>query len=118
MEQQSILETRSNEDNSKDESVQHASDKIETFSRTNQKVLGIDWDENKDILKLGVGEIFKNAEKISPTKRNILKIIASIYDPIGLLQPIVIKLKLLFQEICLLNIAWDDNISPLDKNGI
>ena len=35
------------------------------------------------------------------------------YDPVGYLQPLVIKLKLLRQEICLLNIGWDDSIFGL-----
>ena len=43
-----------------------------------------------------------------PTKRNILKAIASVYDPRGYIQPIVIKLKLLFQKICSMKIGWDD----------
>ena len=59
---------------------------------------------------LGVSEIFEQAVEIIPTKRNILKIIASVYDPVGFLQPIVIKLKILFQEICSLKIDWDDCI--------
>ena len=33
------------------------------------------------------------------------------YDPIGYIQPIVIKLKLLFQEVYLLNVSWDEVIT-------
>ena len=110
-----IIESQENVHNS--ESIQKSSiEKIETddnCSITNRKVLDVEWDEQNDILKLGVREIFGKVTEISPTKRNILKVIASVYDPIGILQPIIIKLKLLFQEICLLNIDWDDDISPL-----
>ena len=74
------------------------------------RVLGILWDEEKDIFILGVDDLFKNASNINPTKRNILSIICGVYDPVGYLQPIIIKLKLLFQEICLLNITWDEEI--------
>ena len=42
--------------------------------------------------------MFMNALEIIPTKRNILKLIASAYDSIGFLQPIWIKLKMLFQN--------------------
>ena len=44
----------------------------------------------------------------------VLKVIASVYDPIGYLQPVVVKLKLLFQQICLLDIKWDDHIGNLE----
>ena len=42
------------------------------------KVLGITWNHQEDVFKLGVKEIFENAVKVEPTKRNVLKIIASI----------------------------------------
>ena len=39
--------------------------------------------------------------------------IASVYDPIGCLQPLVIMLKILFQEIFKVNIKWNNNIVEL-----
>ena len=44
------------------------------------------------------------------TKRHILKVIAIVFDPLGFLQPVVMKFKILFQEICSANIDWDDFI--------
>ena len=35
-----------------------------------------------------------------PTKRNIIKAIASIYDPLGLLNPNVVQMKTIFQKLC------------------
>ena len=83
-----------------------------------EKVLGIKWDETKDTLIIGISDILDKAINIEPTKRNILCIIASIYDPVGYLQPLVIKLKLLFQEICVLNVGWDDSIGDLECKWI
>ena len=80
----------------------------------NGKVLGIIWREKDDILVLNVKELFESAVTVAPTKRNVLKVIASVYDPIGYLQPVVVKLKLLFQQICLLDIKWDDHIGNLE----
>ena len=60
---------------------------------------------------LGVNEVFISADNTTPTKRNVLKIIASVYDPIGFLSPITIQLKLLFQEICVSEVQWD-NVLP------
>ena len=77
------------------------------------KVLGVTWNDLDDVLIFNIREMFMDALEIIPTKRNILKLIASAYDPIGFLQPIWIKLKMLFQNICRLNIDWDDNIGDL-----
>ena len=76
----------------------------------NEKVLGVTWHKKNDVLIFGLLDIFNAAVNITPTK-NILSVTASVYDPIGYKQPIVIKLKLLFQEVCLLNVSWDDVIS-------
>ena len=55
------------------------------------KILGIPWDSDKDILVYDFKAIMKDAQKSKPTKRNLLKIISSRYDPIGLIQPILIS---------------------------
>ena len=50
-------------------------------------------------ISLKISEIFKEAVNIVPTKRNILSVIARVYDPTGYLQPLAIMLKIIFQEI-------------------
>ena len=59
-------------------------------SMDHNKVLGLYWDHKKDIISLKINEVFKEAVNIIPTKGNILSVIASVYDPVGYLQPIVI----------------------------
>ena len=81
-------------------------------SINDDKVLGVYWDHKKDIISLKINEVHKEAKNI-PTKRNILSVIASVFDPVGYLQPIVIKLKILFQKICRSKLEWDDDIGIL-----
>lgn len=77
------------------------------LNESSEKILGLSWDKQKD-------EFFFDLKKMQlpeiPTKRNILKFTASIYDPLGLINPIVVKLKILFQEICKTKINWDELI--------
>ena len=73
--------------------------KEDVFEDTSSKVLVIKWNNINDTLQLGVREIFKEVNGLCPTKRNILKIIASIYDPVGYLAPVCVSLKLLFQDL-------------------
>ena len=42
------------------------------------------------------------------TKRLVPSFIARIYDPLGFLNPFVIGIKILFQEIWRLGLSWDD----------
>ena len=55
--------------------------------------------------------MYAKAEKLTATKRNVLKSIASIFDPVGYLQNIVESLKILFQKIWVSNVGWDDVIN-------
>lgn len=58
----------------------------------------------------GLCDIFNPAVKTTFTKRNILSLAASLYDPISYIQPIIIRLKLLFQEICFMNVSLEEVI--------
>ena len=42
------------------------------------------------------------------TKRSLIQFIPSILDPLGLLNLVIVKLKILFQDVCCGKFAWDD----------
>ncbi|XP_044592073.1 uncharacterized protein LOC123270195 [Cotesia glomerata] len=46
------------------------------------------------------------------TKRAILSEIAKLYDPLGLLAPIVVKAKIFMQDLWLDRVSWDEQLSP------
>ena len=80
------------------------------------KVLGIVWETESDHLIFFFENLIESFNNIIPTKRNILSLMAKFYDPIGLIQPIIIKLKLLFQEVCVTHADWDMEISEQLKD--
>ena len=45
-----------------------------------------------------------------PTKRGILSTLATLFDPQGIITPISISAKVLFQELCINKLGWDDAI--------
>ena len=67
--------------------------------------LRLGWDVNEDKLyvKLDVGCHVS-------TKRELLSIIASIYDPLGIASPIIMTGKVLLQTLCRLEYPWDQRI--------
>uniref|UniRef100_A0A8D9BZC5 Reverse transcriptase domain-containing protein n=1 Tax=Cacopsylla melanoneura TaxID=428564 RepID=A0A8D9BZC5_9HEMI len=75
----------------------------------NTKILGLSWNATEDALHFKIVQQDKQC-----TKRGILSAVLSIYDPLGLLGPIVLWVKRLIQEICILKLDWDatlpDNI--------
>ena len=59
----------------------------------------------EDVLPFDFLELAQNALKAPVTKRSLL---SRIYDPLSLLCPAVLPLKLLFQSVCQLKLRWDD----------
>ena len=42
------------------------------------------------------------------TRRGVLATVASVYDPLGFLAPLVLRAKKILQEICRRGVSWDD----------
>ena len=80
-------------------------------------MLGVRWCVETDHLVLDVSEVGRQARSLPPTKRNIVSIVGRIYDPLGFLSPVLIRLKSLFQELCELKLEWDEphTGAPLSK---
>ena len=78
-------------------------------SETN--VLGLLWNKSDDTLRIKVPEI-NSSKNILVTKRSILRMTAKIYDPLGMLSPITVIPRLLFQKLCVDKIDWDACVSP------
>jgi len=54
-----------------------------------QKVLGVSWNPDSDLLIFEVTELARLAFNLHPTKRNVVSIIGKFYDPLGFLSPVI-----------------------------
>lgn len=71
------------------------------------KVLGVQWSPNSDSFFFHV----KPGDMSKLTKRKVLSIIASVYDPNGFISPVTIWLKIFMQQIWLnKDISWDTEL--------
>lgn len=85
-----------------------------------EKVLGIQWNIIEDILtyKFGFRKVPNDIMNMKrpPTKREFLKMLMSVYDPLGLINHYVVRAKKIMQAICAHeDVGWSDAI-PSDLN--
>ena len=75
------------------------------LSNETMKVLGLIWNKSTDKLIYDINDI-RNKFVDNPTKREALHAIASIFDPLGLINPVVVKFKVFSQKICVAKIDF------------
>ncbi|GFX07332.1 integrase catalytic domain-containing protein [Trichonephila clavipes] len=72
------------------------------------KTLGMLWDSSSDFFTYKV----TTSTNYNYTKRDVLSQIARIYDPLGLLGPVIVKAKIFMQQLCLLKLDWNETLPP------
>ncbi|CAG7729101.1 unnamed protein product, partial [Allacma fusca] len=86
-----------------------------------ERVLGLYWNPNSDAFSFKLAFEKVDPDVVSgkrvPTKRDILKLMMSLYDPLGFLAYFVVKAKILFQKVWRLGLNWDEAIPP-EMNSI
>jgi hypothetical protein len=86
-----------------------SSDKFTSLDmQTQNKTLGVIWEHNTDNIKYSVDPGQLTSHKF--TKRNILSIIAKLFDPLRLVGPVTVIAKMILQEVWASKIGWDDSL--------
>ena len=72
---------------------------LESLQMKNQhKVLGLNWNCVSDEFIFIFEVLLRLAEGLEPTRRNLLKVTSSLVDPLGILSPVLVHTKVLFQN--------------------
>lgn len=74
------------------------------------KTLGMIWDPTRDEFSY----YYEPNDSPKLTRRVILSEISRLFDPLGLIQPVVIKAKLFMQRLYAATSNWDDPVTPDD----
>lgn len=83
-----------------------------------EKTLGLEWNPKKDCLTFGFdsknipANVLHGHQRL--TKREMLRIIMSIFDPLGIILPFVIRSKILLQDVWRSGITWDEPLKNSD----
>lgn len=71
-----------------------------------ERVLGVQWSAGLDSFRFSI--ILKDQPL---TRRGVLVTVASVYDPLGFLAPLVLRAKKILQEIYNRGVSWDKPLS-------
>ena len=90
---------------------------VEITSEVVSKGLGTCWDVTTDsfyYVNRPLVDVVSNV-----TRRSILKQVSSMYDPLGLITPIVLKGRMIFQAVVRLKLQWDEPVpGPLSDKWL
>ena len=70
-----------------------------------ERALGVYWDAQSDTFKFQAVQTGKPS-----TKRGVLSVVSSLFDPLGFLSPFVFSAKILLQDLWREKIPWDQEI--------
>lgn len=74
-----------------------------------ERALGIQWNVQSDTFG------FKITVKDRPaTRRGLLSMMSSIYDPLGFVAPYILEARAIIQDLCRKKLDWDDEIPQED----
>jgi len=70
-----------------------------------ERAIGIEWNIESDQFTFQVTKINRPANR-----RGILSTVSSVYDPLGFLDPFILKATQVLQELCNIKCGWDEPI--------
>ncbi|XP_041451992.1 uncharacterized protein LOC121405379 [Drosophila obscura] len=71
------------------------------------KTLGLAWDPASDQLLFALSALDSNSR---PSKRSVLSTIARFYDPLGLINPVIVRCKIFLQQLWREHLDWDESL--------
>ncbi|XP_055920468.1 uncharacterized protein LOC129952067 [Eupeodes corollae] len=79
---------------------------VDFENSTSVKILGLQWCPSRDCFSYKV----KLSDSTACTKRRILSDASRLFDPLGFLAPVIVGVKIIFQELWRRKLAWDDEV--------
>ena len=79
-------------------------------NQTDDRILGIQWKVNEDQFTFDI----KIPNKPF-TRRGLLSTVASLFDPLGFVAPVLLEAKRLLQVLCKQNLGWDELIGDAEQ---
>jgi len=78
---------------------------VSTLSQGLTKVLGVFW-----LFTFEVDGLVDYANPLTASRCSLLQLSVNILNPLGLISPFVVQLKILFQILCVQQVNWDESL--------
>lgn len=91
------------------ENLEKTNDIYAISADENHKTLGLIWDSTNDILRYAINFEIPDVT----TKRSILATTAKLFDPCGLISPVIVRAKIILQKLWQGGFDWDQ---PVDED--
>ena len=78
---------------------------------TEDRALGVCWHVQEDQMSFQVQRMEQPL-----TKRGVLSMLSSVYEPLGLASPFVLGARRIVESLCRMKIGWDDPIPEMEKD--
>ncbi|XP_055589277.1 uncharacterized protein LOC129741562 [Uranotaenia lowii] len=78
------------------------------LDRSTERVLGMLWRRSDDVF---IFSLNNNLSVVHPTKREVLRAVMSVFDPLGLLAFFIVHGKIIIQDIWKTKTNWDEKIT-------
>ncbi|GFR09317.1 integrase catalytic domain-containing protein [Trichonephila clavata] len=82
-------------------------------SSTETKTLGLLWKPHPDSFAFKISPMTSSCDSLIVTKKSVISTIARIFDPLGLIGPVITRAKIFLQSLWQLKLDWND---PLPSN--
>ena len=64
----------------------------------------------RDSIPFSFEKFVERAREMQATKRDLLSLLAVLFDPLGLISPMLVRMKMLFQTLCCEKWDWDKEL--------
>nr|CAB3263159.1 uncharacterized protein LOC104265735 [Phallusia mammillata] len=78
-----------------------------------ERVLGVRWNVSSDEFGFNVDV----KQLTAYTRRSILSVVSSLYDPLGFAAPVIVVAKTMQRDLCRKQLGWDDVLSDEDSES-
>ena len=99
---------KSNGDGVEEEDESFSKSVFKQSTEKEQKVLGMLWNPTQDELIYDLNKTLGDVDAQPATRRLVLSTATRCFDPLGLITPIILPLKIMFQNLCKAGRDWDE----------
>ncbi|XP_036144286.1 uncharacterized protein LOC118646100 [Monomorium pharaonis] len=82
-------------------------DAVSIGEEAESKLFGVLWNPIKDVFSY---KVTVQGSEVRTTKRTVLSQICRLFDPLGLVGPVITLTKIIMQELWSLGIGWDESV--------